>query len=464
MRSCDMGAVGVNWEGTGEDLNYDFGRNGQDGVSIGVEPFPDLFFCCVQFADGNFVFHDLGFYICDPATNFDRVSRQPLTPKAMSTPSARTRIADIEAQIMKHENSIRELHAEKERIRKQLHAYRYPVLTIPTEIICEIFTRALPVYPDRPHMTRSHSPTNLTQICRRWREIALSTPILWRAVSLETARARQAPSIAAWLSKSGSFPLSIHATSKYEWVADELLDAILPYRARWEHIRLHLPESALASISGRMPLLRQVELAVSPIGSLKSIAWLRNSYAPRLRAAILWEFHYIPSLECIPWTQLTALTLVHTTPIECIPILLQAVNLVYCELIFACVRTETVPNTIITLASLKTLVLGRASGIGDFPSAEFLETFVVPALLSLRVHVQLLDLWPIPCNTLKILIENSGCKLDKICITGSSERHPDYRNIFPDIPRILFDEEGDKWQGKERERTRTSMADVALQT
>ncbi|KAJ7705931.1 hypothetical protein B0H14DRAFT_2415857, partial [Mycena olivaceomarginata] len=53
-----------------------------------------------------------------------------------------------------------------------------PVLTLPNEIISEIFVQFLPVYPLSSPSTGPFSPTLLTQICRRWREIALTTPLL----------------------------------------------------------------------------------------------------------------------------------------------------------------------------------------------------------------------------------------------------------------------------------------------
>lgn len=52
--------------------------------------------------------------------------------------------------------------------------------------------------------------------------------------------------------------------------------------------------------------------------------------------------------------------MVHTKPIECTPILLLAMNLIYCGLIFAC-SFEAELDTIITLTPLKTLVSGRSN-------------------------------------------------------------------------------------------------------
>ncbi|KAJ7020267.1 hypothetical protein C8F04DRAFT_909373, partial [Mycena alexandri] len=69
-------------------------------------------------------------------------------------------------------------------VQEELDSYKYPVLTLPTEIICEIFIHFLPVYPECPPPAGILSPTNLTQICRQWRDIALAIPTLWRAMRL----------------------------------------------------------------------------------------------------------------------------------------------------------------------------------------------------------------------------------------------------------------------------------------
>ncbi|KAJ6479467.1 hypothetical protein C8R47DRAFT_1019155, partial [Mycena vitilis] len=57
-----------------------------------------------------------------------------------------------------------------------------PVLTLPTETISEIFIQFFPSYPSRPPLTGNLSPRLLTQICRSWRQIALTTPSIWRAI------------------------------------------------------------------------------------------------------------------------------------------------------------------------------------------------------------------------------------------------------------------------------------------
>ncbi|KAJ7871596.1 hypothetical protein B0H13DRAFT_1634204 [Mycena leptocephala] len=94
----------------------------------------------------------------------------------------RARVAYLEAQISHLERSLSALREERILAQERLDSYKYPVLTLPNEIVSEIFIHFLPTYPLFPPLTGLLSPTLLTRICRRWREIALGTPALWSAI------------------------------------------------------------------------------------------------------------------------------------------------------------------------------------------------------------------------------------------------------------------------------------------
>jgi hypothetical protein len=83
-------------------------------------------------------------------------------------------VADIPALIQT-------LTIEKRPLRAQLDGYKYPILTLPTEIVSEIFIHLLLPYPMR---SKLKLPTILGRVCRKWREIARSTPALWRAITV----------------------------------------------------------------------------------------------------------------------------------------------------------------------------------------------------------------------------------------------------------------------------------------
>ncbi|KAJ6457789.1 hypothetical protein C8R47DRAFT_169699 [Mycena vitilis] len=127
----------------------------------------------------------------------------------------RARVADIDDQILELESSLSSLKAKRKFAQGRLDAYTYPVLTLPNEITSEIYVHFLPIYPECPSPIGLLSPYLSCQICRKWRDIAFSTPALWRAISLplrKPERLKQAL-LEASLKHSGSCLLSIDLTS-----------------------------------------------------------------------------------------------------------------------------------------------------------------------------------------------------------------------------------------------------------
>ncbi|KAJ7909679.1 hypothetical protein B0H13DRAFT_2330136 [Mycena leptocephala] len=164
----------------------------------------------------------------------------------------RARVADLEAQISHLERSLSALREEKTLVQERLDSYKYPVLELPNEIVSDIFMHFLPPYPLFPPLIGLLSPTLLTQICRRWREIALGTPALWRAISsyhesIHIPYDLVIHAFDTWLNRSGCCPVSLRfdANDSQMDVA-EFLAMVVPHRARWEHLKLsskpsHLP-------------------------------------------------------------------------------------------------------------------------------------------------------------------------------------------------------------------------------
>ena len=88
------------------------------------------------------------------------------TSSERAVPAAdRARIADIGAQIYELERFIKSLKEESDLLQGRLDAYAYPVLTIPNEIVSEIFVHFLPIYPKCPPPIGPLSPYLLCQIC-----------------------------------------------------------------------------------------------------------------------------------------------------------------------------------------------------------------------------------------------------------------------------------------------------------
>ncbi|KAJ7487342.1 hypothetical protein B0H11DRAFT_1116536 [Mycena galericulata] len=349
----------------------------------------------------------------------------------------RAHIADIENQIAKLELSIKDLQSEKALTEKRLDAYKYPVLTLPNEVVSKIFIHFLPVYPLCSPQTGRLSPTILTHICRRWREIALATPALWRAISLRYEGAtgkKQVHILETWLGRSGCYPLSVHMEDHDMIPHGECIEAIAPHRTRLEYAKLEMSLSSLRVIEGSMPLLRQLSIRL-PWDDIPPL-YIAFRDVPRLRAASLWDSTYTSTF--LPWSQLTSLTLVAKTPSECTPILRKTINLVYCKLVLT--EEAHVRQPDIQLPYLESLVFVQFTQ-EDVPATHYLETFIVPALSRLQIPESFLvsdhihNMWfGSRANALSVFISKSGCTLRDVLITGGRRSlKKTFRNSFPSI-------------------------------
>ncbi|KAF7367572.1 F-box domain-containing protein [Mycena sanguinolenta] len=158
----------------------------------------------------------------------------------------RARLANLDTDILVLERSLSALRSQRDRVQERLDSYIYPVLTLPNEIIAEIFVHYIPIYPLCPPAQGFDSPTLLTQICRKWRDIALATPALWRAIFLPDPNippTEQGALSDAWLSRSRVYPISLQLNTSFVNLEGklraEIPTAIVPYRARLEYLVLN---------------------------------------------------------------------------------------------------------------------------------------------------------------------------------------------------------------------------------
>ncbi|KAF7367528.1 F-box domain-containing protein [Mycena sanguinolenta] len=341
----------------------------------------------------------------------------------------RSRVADLDVEILVLEQALSALRVQRTQAQDRLDAYKYPVLTFPNEITAEIFTHFLPNYPYCPTLIGGYSPTLLTQVCRKWREIALQTPTLWRAISLPDRNIpveEQKRLSDVWLSRSPGCPISFHYDKDLNEDSGEaeFLSTIAPYRARLEDLVVNLDSiSQLRAIEGPLPLLhRLVLLLEEPDDPLTKVSFLE---APLLRTVLL-EGICVDDIT-LPWTQLTSLALYAIPPRRCAPVLRQTLNLVHCELLFVGDLADT-DALDATLPSLQSLALTHVRE--DYPMTGFLQTLIVPALCSLRVPEP--SLGPDPTNTLQSFVSRSGCKLQELCVMGTKPgSNASYDTAFP---------------------------------
>nr|GAT44324.1 predicted protein [Mycena chlorophos] len=144
---------------------------------------------------------------------------------------------------------------------KSIHSGPLTVLDFPPEITIEIFQHFVPAYPARPEHLGDGSPLILTRVCRQWRNIALDTPGLWRAIQVRfpaAAHERNVHSIHIpppeavhkWLARSHPLPISVGFRCADTgglplWLVERTLAPLLDEMERWEYAELVLPSRLL---------------------------------------------------------------------------------------------------------------------------------------------------------------------------------------------------------------------------
>jgi len=234
----------------------------------------------------------------------------------------------------------------------------------------------------------------LLNVCRKWREIALSAPRLWASIRVNLrpqSLKNSLPLLECWLTRARSRPLSVAVVyMNYEEnpSPDLLIESLTQSSEQWQDVRLELPFKDLQrlnGIEGKVPLLRK--LLIGPTDAyftgmqgLRIAPITAFSVAPLLR-----EVHLVtgfPFTLELPWVQLTKLQATSLSVRECLEILEASPALVECTLSlrqsFDTAHTSRIPP----LEHLQVLIL-RTSGF----HADLLHCLTLPVLRELQFHV-----------------------------------------------------------------------------
>jgi hypothetical protein len=323
-------------------------------------------------------------------------------------------------------------------LESQRDAHGYPILTVPPEIISEIFLNFLPIYPECPPNFGIYSPLLLCRICRQWREIAVSTPTLWRAIRMDVLRITSDENLRAqlqlletWLSRSGECPISLRLSGTKFWASPflpRILHAVLRHCRQWEHVELCVPFDHLYRIRGDMPLLRYLKLDTDSL-PLRNPPMTLFNRAPQLKDVVLgvWD----PSFMHLPWQQLTHLSTRYFFLAECVDVIRTAVNLVRCTF-GICYFHEPISIPVLPVhRHLRSLILRVGEGHDpDDRVWQLLNNLTLPALRTFEVYES-----GVTVDTLKDLISRSQCTLEELDINRSSMQIA-YREALPSIGTI----------------------------
>ncbi|KAK7035844.1 F-box domain-containing protein [Favolaschia claudopus] len=343
----------------------------------------------------------------------------------------RARMLELESQICGLEHTPPTFKLEHSMVKTRLDRVKYPVLTLPNEIVFRD-TRPLPPAIPRPASTRWPivAYSSDTYLFKMARDCSQNT-LLWRAVYLAVPDCVPSDLQNIWLSRSGHCPISVEVDdqlTRHKVGADELIAAILPYCARWEYVSLYIDMVHRPTLQGSMPLLRKLTVVVDDFDGC-----LDFSDAPLLRSV---NFDVCAArVIVLPWRQLTSMRLHNIRYQACFHYLRMATNLVRCELSLSNRLDDEDEDDVrehpVTLPSLESLTLRyEHDNVNDC-----LRYFILPKLSRLIVDRGVLPLDPIA--SLTSFISNAGCQLEHVCIEGASA-DDSYRTALPSIKNLVF--------------------------
>ncbi|KAJ6588194.1 hypothetical protein B0H19DRAFT_1098298 [Mycena capillaripes] len=381
-----------------------------------------------------------------PGSKASKDATLPTASERTALAADRTRIADIETQIREFlglNHSVKSLEAERNLLQKRLDTYRYPVLTLPTEIVSEIFIHFLPVYPKCPSQLGPLSPYMLCQICRTWRNIAVATPELWRAISVSLRKPKRSQQklrlLENSLERSGSCLLSIQLRGDRveEPNLTQFSQTIADHCDRWEHLEICVrhPFDVLPDAKLRLPKLRSMRFRENFIAPYRPNLATAATFlgAPLLAKFALGGYHGGYGL-IFRWSQLTVLSVDWIHINDSIGLLNQLANVSYCAFTIFGIDNGQPSLRDLTLPYLETFIL---DAIGVQSVRESIpDRLTLPALQRFRVTENVLD--PDPIATLVSLVSRSGCSLHMLCVPSARIPRRRYQQALPSVSSLTF--------------------------
>ncbi|KAJ7635128.1 hypothetical protein FB45DRAFT_1057050 [Roridomyces roridus] len=176
-------------------------------------------------------------------------------------------LAPYEAESARLESLIRDLSAQRDRVKAYVDPYRALASQgrrIPQELLEKIFLDCLPEHRNVA-MSPTEAPLLLGHVCSEWRSIAFALPELWASlhVSSDFLSSSTLPELRAWLPRSASCPLTLSLQCGGGWNERKMLAVLNSASERWKTLQIgRITAKDFISDMGSTtaPFLRDIEV------------------------------------------------------------------------------------------------------------------------------------------------------------------------------------------------------------
>ncbi|KAF9000429.1 hypothetical protein BDQ17DRAFT_1427137 [Cyathus striatus] len=310
-----------------------------------------------------------------------------------------------------------------------------PARAFPPELLGEIFFHCLDLSDDPRN---NSAPWAVSQVCRWWRSVALSTPSLWNRAPMlrltkRTTSKAYASFLESYLYRSADLPLSFYVAAPFpEYEGHPVLEALIPHSQRWKTVTLEVPFVTIQSLSrvrGRLSTLRTLQLKMPRVSS--NVPLDIFEIAPKLRKVTINGLY--PRLLKLPWSQLTQYmekTLSDSGGAAHVLREASRLTVLRMDITADCVSRTTPDLVPVTLHHLHTLRLNFQHGGTTF--GPIIASLTIPAIQELRVSSMTGNI----AQDLISLVERSQCSLRRLAIHSRALRAGDITRLLALTPLL----------------------------
>ncbi|KAJ6512792.1 hypothetical protein C8R45DRAFT_327316 [Mycena sanguinolenta] len=331
-------------------------------------------------------------------------------------------LARIDGRIEEMEVALAQLKEQRASLMGPIAAHKAllsPIRRVAHDVLVEIFLSCLPSE-HNALIDPAEAPLLLGHICRHWRCLVYSTPMLWRSIHIPSLDYLQTPPnalsrlekiVKEWLERSATCSLSVSFFDSTNFVPNlgkhPLILQLLPFSRRLRHLTFTGDAPFLRPIlrldSEDLPLLQTLRTNF-PYSIADSLDAFRIPTIRDIALCMPAEPHLLP----LPWSQLTKLRLecdrVHTDHGRdggldiggAFDVLRRSPNLIHCELKVNAVRENAkLDISPIVLPHLQTLLLPVVS---YHPFDKWGWCLIAPKLRYLQVGYQKVTAKRLPPN------------------------------------------------------------------